>query len=188
MKISNSLKIKDLFTNELNIEYAIRGKDELPPIDELNICRNDEYKYYDGISSFYYYTFKNECPVCGAETTPMNRIRIKMTPEIHKIIDKIERKANLNFLNSVDFPKLVRGEEDVGLVRVKEGLKDHAEENCIFLDAKEDFKYYFYEKNQSFNIDDISSKVLKGSGYEYYKNPKLLIKHNNIVPEAIYTE
>ena len=29
---------------------------------------------------------------------------------------------------------------------------------------------------------------MKGNDYEYYKEPKLLIKHNNIIPEAIYTE
>lgn len=37
-------------------------------------------------------------------------------------------------------------------------------------------------------LEEISADELKGENYEYYMNKKLLIKHNSIVPETIYTE
>jgi hypothetical protein len=71
---------------------------------------------------------------------------------------------------------------------VREGIKAHPNENCLFINAKDDFNYYHMKKNKSFDIDSINSESLKGKDYRYYKGKKLLIKHNNIIPQALYTE
>ena len=52
--------------------------------------------------------------------------------------------------------------------------------------AKDDFKYYHIKGKKSFNLEEINANSLKGENYEYYTGPKLLIKHNNIVPETIF--
>lgn len=83
---------------------------------------------------------------------------------------------------------MIRGEEDAGLKQVKAILNKDLKGSCYFINAKDDFRYYYIEKKRSFNIEEISDSVLKGNNYEYYKEPKLLIKHNNIIPEAIYTD
>jgi hypothetical protein len=83
---------------------------------------------------------------------------------------------------------MIRGEEDQGLRNVRNLIENNIDQSCFFVNAKEDFQYYYLDKNKSFNIENISQKSLKGNNYEYYKGPKLLIKHNNIIPEAIYTE
>jgi len=135
----------------------------------------------------YAYTRDIKCPYCSVQTFELNRIRIKPSREKYRIIEKIEKIGDLNYLNVRDFPKMVRGEEDKGLKEVKYVLKDNLSGSCNFINAKEDFKHYYIQANKSFNIEKIEAKILKGKNYEYYTSPKLLIKHNNIIPEAIFT-
>jgi hypothetical protein len=104
------------------------------------------------------------------------------------LINKIEQNGNLNYLNVCDFPKLIRGEEDKGLRAIKAIIENHIQGSCIFLNAKNDFMHYHYQRKKSFDIDKINPKKLKGNDYEYYLKPKLLIKHNNTYPVAVYTE
>jgi len=47
---------------------------------------------------------------------------------------------------------------------------------------------YHYKRNKFFDIEKIKPEKLKGTNYEYYNKPKLLIKHNNTYPAAVYTE
>ncbi len=186
---SKKIKIKDIFENRVIIEYdQIENTEESIRLDQLRVCLNQNCDYYDGIASFYYYTFNEKCPICTKDTLQLNRIRIKPSIEIFDLINKIEETGNLNYLNTKDFPKMVRGEEDIGLSEVKKKLGDNLDGSCIFIDAKEDMRYYYFEKNKSFNIEEISSSILKGDNYEYYRNSKLLIKHNSIIPETLYTE
>ena len=67
-------------------------------------------------------------------------------------------------------------------------MKNHDKATCFFISARNDFSYFFIKKNKSFNIEEIEATSLKGNNFEYYLSPKLLIKHNNIIPEVIYTE
>ncbi len=157
-------------------------------VDNLRICFNKDCPLCNNSKKMHVYTFKSKCPYCQKKTLKINRIRIK--PDIIKfqIINKIERIANLNYLNPIDFPKMIRGEEDQGLKNVKKLLKNDVKESCLFLNAKTDFKYYYLKRSKSLNIELINPNILKGDNYEYYRGPRLLIKHNNIIPEAIYTE
>lgn len=157
-------------------------------LDSLNICYNKKCKSNSPGKKFYFYTFKSKCPYCNSKTTPMNRIRLRVTSLNLSILQKIETMGNLNYLNMSDFPKLKRGEEHIGLKEVKKYIKRNKSNSCYFIDAKQDFKYYFLNYNKSFNLHSVDSKLLKGKNFEYYIKPKLLIKHNNIIPEAIYTE
>ncbi len=157
-------------------------------IDKLKICFNLNCPLCVNSKKLFVYTFKNKCPYCGSKTDKLFRIRIKPNDDLYQIINRIENAGDLNYLNPIDFPRMVRGEEDKGLKEVKNILKDNLEGSCFFINAKDDFKYYFINKRKSLNIEKIDSFLLKGEEYEYYVNPKLLIKHNNIVPEAIYSE
>ncbi|MFX1313384.1 MAG: Eco57I restriction-modification methylase domain-containing protein [Promethearchaeota archaeon] len=156
--------------------------------DDLRICINLECPLCVNSKKFYVYTFNKNCSFCKSKTRKLNRIRIKLSPEIHTIINKLEKEGDLNYLNISDFPKMIRGEEDKGLQLVKKNLLNSSHENCFYINAKDDFKYYYLNMCRSFNIKNIDGKLLKGDNYEYYLNPKLLIKHNNIIPEAVYTE
>ncbi|MFX0041739.1 MAG: Eco57I restriction-modification methylase domain-containing protein [Candidatus Hodarchaeota archaeon] len=156
--------------------------------DLLRICFNLKCPYCIKSKKLYFYTFNKQCPHCGFETIPLNRIRIKVDDITSQIINKIEKNGNLNYLNHLSFPKMIRGEEDNGLKHVRKMLKNNSQNSCVFISARNDFKYYYLTKTKSFNIKEIDSKLLKGNNYEYYLKPKLLIKHNNITPEAIYTE
>lgn len=157
-------------------------------VDSLKICMNARCSHYLKSKKLYAYTFKKYCPYCSSKTLTLNRIRIKPNPIYFKLINKIEKKGDLNYLNPITFPKLIRGEEDKGLRLVREKLKDHDKATCFFVSARNDFSYFFINKNKSFNIEEIEAESLKGRNFEYYLSPKLLIKHNNIIPEAIYTE
>ncbi|MFX1303528.1 MAG: class I SAM-dependent DNA methyltransferase [Promethearchaeota archaeon] len=156
--------------------------------DKLRVCFNIECPLSLKSRKLYVYTFKKICPYCGYITVDLNRIRIKPNEEVFKLIDKIENIGDLNYLNHVDFPKMIRGEEEKGLKLVRRKLRKNTYGSCFFISARNDFRYYAFKKNKSFNIEEIEAKILKGNNYEYYKKPKLLIKHNNIIPEAIYTE
>ncbi len=178
---NKSLKIYD-YPNKEIITYPNQKT------DSLKICFNSHCPLCNKSKKIYVYTFSKKCPYCGSETNKICRIRIKPTVKIYNLVNKIERSGDLNYLNIVDFPKLIRGEEDKGLNIVKKLLKADIKGTCFFINAKNDFRYYYIKKNKSFNIEEIDAKVLKGKNYEFYKNPKLLIKHNNIIPEAIFTE
>lgn len=156
--------------------------------DVLRICFNVKCPYCIKSKKLYFYTFNEICPHCKSETVPLNRIRIKTDKLTHRIINKIEKNGNLNYLNPLSFPKMIRGEEDKGLRQVRKLLKNNSKSSCLFISARNDLSYYYFTKNKSFNIKEIDSNLLKGENYEYYTKPKLLIKHNNIIPEAIYTE
>ena len=156
--------------------------------DKLRVCFNIECPLCLKSKKLYAYTFNKQCPFCESNTVELNRIRIKPKEEIYELIEKIEKVGDLNYLNPIDFPKMIRGEEENGLKLVKRKLHKDSKGSCFFISARNDFKYYTFKKIKSFNIDKINSKYLKGTDYEYYKRPKLLIKHNNIIPEALYTE
>ncbi|MFX1567885.1 MAG: Eco57I restriction-modification methylase domain-containing protein [Promethearchaeota archaeon] len=157
-------------------------------VDSLRICLNLDCPFSLRAKKLYVYSFKENCPVCGLSTLELNRIRIKPSEEIYKLIEKIENISDLNYLNPLDFPKMIRGEEEKGLKIVKENLRNDTNGSCFFISARNDFNYYNFKRNKSFKIGDVDSKILKGNNYEYYLKPKLLIKHNNIIPEALYTE
>jgi len=157
-------------------------------VDRLKICLNLNCPLCVNAKKLYAYTFEDDCPYCDSETVKLNRIRIKPNNLLYQLINKIESKGDLNYLNHKKFPRMIRGEEDAGLKQVKAILNEDLKGSCSFISAKDDFRYYYIEKKRSFNIEEISDTVLKGNNYEYYKNPKLLIKHNNIIPEAIFTE
>ncbi|MFX1444828.1 MAG: TaqI-like C-terminal specificity domain-containing protein, partial [Promethearchaeota archaeon] len=157
-------------------------------VDKLRICFNKNCPLCENAKKLFVYTFKKNCPYCSSETVKLNRIRIKINSLLFQLINKIESEGDLNYLNHINFPRMIRGEEDKGLKQVKAILNKDLNGSCYFINAKDDFRYYFIEKKRSFNIDEINDSVLKGDNYEYYKNPKLLIKHNNIIPEAIYMD
>ncbi|MFX0186296.1 MAG: class I SAM-dependent DNA methyltransferase [Candidatus Hodarchaeota archaeon] len=156
--------------------------------DSLRMCFNSNCPLCAKSKKIFVYTFNKSCPYCGFNTTKLNRIRIKTTSQIYRLINKIEKCGNLNYLNIKDFPKMIRGEEDKGLKHVKKIVNKDTNGTCFFIGAKDDFSYYYIKKNKSFNIEEIDAKILKGENYEFYTSPKLLIKHNNIIPEALYTE
>ena len=156
--------------------------------DALKVCFNSKCQMSKKSKKIYVYTFNDTCEYCGHETTLLNRIRIKPSDFTYKLINKIERTGNLNYLNIKDFPMLIRGEEDKGLKQVKKLLQPGKSGSCAFISAKGDFKYYHIKKIKSFDIEKADSNLLKGNNYEYYIGPRLLIKHNNVIPEAIYSE
>jgi hypothetical protein len=82
---------------------------------------------------------------------------------------------------------MIRGEEAKGLKQIKKIIKPNTKGSCLFLYAKDDFNYFYFNKNKSLNIENINPEILKGHNYEYYLEPKLLIKHNNIIPQAVFT-
>lgn len=156
--------------------------------DNLRICFNSNCPMSKKSKKIFVYTFSDVCEYCGHETITLNRIRIKSSDFIYKLINKIERTGNLNYLNIKDFPMLIRGEEDKGLKQVKKLLQTSNRGSCAFINAKGDFKYFHIRQIKSFDIEKIDSSLLKGNNYEYYLGPRLLIKHNNVIPEAVYSE
>jgi len=180
-KYTRDLKVLD-YPNKEIITYNNQE------FDDLKICTNPDCPLRDASKKVFVYTFTTPCPYCYQNTIKMNRIRIKPHSRILDIINKIEHSGDLNYLNIKKFPKFIRGEEDKGLKEVKKLVKSHAKDSCVYINAKEDLTYYSINKNKSFNIEKVDAKVLKGQNYEFYLNPKLLIKHNNIIPQAVYTE
>jgi len=156
--------------------------------DSLKFCNNQKCPLNSKPKKIYVYSFNDRCPYCNFKNEHLNRIRIKPNSSLLDIINKIEQDGNLNYLNVQNFPKLIRGEEDKGLKAVKAIVGNHVEGSCIFLNAKNDFMDYHYQSNKSLDLEKINSKILKGDNYEYYLKPKLLIKHNNTYPVAVYTE
>ncbi|MFW9950260.1 MAG: TaqI-like C-terminal specificity domain-containing protein, partial [Candidatus Thorarchaeota archaeon] len=171
-----------LYPNDKIISYTDQN------YDNLNVCLNISCPLCSAVQKVYVYTFESKCPYCGKPTIKLNRIRIKINKFDKKIIDKIEITGNLNFLNVKDFPKLIRGEEAKGLKEIRKLVKVKARGSCYFIYAKDDFHYYYYKTNKYFDLFELDPKMLKGENYEYYTKPKLLIKHNNIIPQASYSE
>ncbi|MFX0028761.1 MAG: class I SAM-dependent DNA methyltransferase [Candidatus Hermodarchaeota archaeon] len=157
-------------------------------VDTLRICLNYSCPLCVKTKKLYAYTFKKRCPYCGLETIALNRIRIKPNPLLFQLITNIEMKGDLNYINPINFPKMIRGEEDKGLQVIKKKLKHDNIGSCFFLNARNDFSYFYIAPNKSINLEEFNPNDLKGDDFEYYISPKLLIKHNNIVPEAIFTQ
>ena len=210
---ANLLEIYDLgpklfkkATNEVHILIFEKKSGNLPPLkvfkypdekvisypgqkfDNLRICLNTSCPLCSNTQKIHVYTFKLKCPYCVSNTNELHRIRISGNNKIQQVIEKIEKEGDLNLLNIKDFPNMIRGEEANGLVEVKKLLKAKTGGSCNFIYAKDDFQYYYYAKNKSFDLDMVDSKTLKGQNFEYYTQPKLLIKHNTILPQAAYSE
>ncbi len=156
-------------------------------VDSLKLCFNLNCPLSLKSKKLYVYTFNKRCPHCNSNTYDLNRIRIKPKRKLYQILEKIEKTGDLNYLNPIDYPRMIRGEEDDGLNLVKRKLRKDTSGSCFFISARNDFNYYILNKNKSFNIEELDPKILKGNNYEYYRKPKLLIKHNNIIPEATFT-
>ncbi|MBY9018182.1 MAG: N-6 DNA methylase [Candidatus Lokiarchaeota archaeon] len=156
--------------------------------DKLRICQGSNCPLSNKSKKIYVYTKEKNCPSCKNETLQLNRIRIKANDEILDLVGKIEDIGDLNYINTLDFPYFIRGEEDKGLKEIRNIIKAHANDTCLFINAKDDFDYYSIKPHKSFDIKSISPQTLKGRNYEYYLCKKLLIKHNNVIPQAIYTE
>jgi tRNA1(Val) A37 N6-methylase TrmN6 len=156
--------------------------------DDLKICNNSKCLMTDRVKKIYPYTKLDNCPFCHTKTVPLNRIRIKSNRNILELANKLESNGDVNYINIKDFPKFIRGEEYKGLKAVKEILTTKLNHSCYFINAKDDFDYYLMRKNKSFDIETINPSSLKGNAYEFYKNKKLLIKHNNVFPQALYSE
>jgi len=156
--------------------------------DKLRICQSSNCPLSNKSKKIHVYTKEKNCPSCKNETLQLNRIRIKATADILDLINKIEDVGDLNYINTLDFPYFIRGEEDKGLKEIRAIIKDHANDTCLFINAKDDFDYFSIKPNKSFDIESISPQTLKGRNYEYYNGQKLLIKHNNVIPQAIYTD
>ncbi len=157
-------------------------------VDSLRICFNSMCPLSSHKKKIYVYTWDRICPYCDSKTTPLNRIRIKTNREILNLINKIEFTGDLNYLNIKDIPNMIRGEEDKGLRHLLSLVEGNTNNSCFFIKAKEDFDYYNFKRNKSFNIENANPKILKGKSFEYYTNPKLLIKHNNIFPQATFSK
>jgi len=157
-------------------------------VDSLRICFNSTCPLSSHKKKIHVYTRDRACPYCNSKTTPLNRIRIKTNREIIDLINKIEITGDLNYLSIKHIPNMIRGEEDKGLRHILSLLEENTNNSCFFIKAKEDFDYYNFKRNKSFNIKIANPKILKGKNLEYYTNPKLLIKHNNIFPQATFSK
>jgi hypothetical protein len=156
-------------------------------VDSLRICFNSTCPLSSHKKKIYAYTWDKTCPYCDSKTTPLNRIRIKTNRKIIDLINKIEIAGNLNYLSIKHIPNMIRGEEDKGLRQILSLIEENTNNSCFFIKAKEDFDYYYFKRNKSFNIEMANPKILKGKNFEFYTDPKLLIKHNNIFPQATFS-
>ena len=177
---------KDLKVYTFPEKEIIRYKGQ--NFDDLRICVNSNCPHINLTKNYFLYTYQERCPSCNSTTIPLNRIRIKSPDHIFNLATQIEQKGDLNYLNINEFPELIRGEEAEGLKKVKQALEEATSGDCYYIDAKYDFQYFYFQKSQKFNLKSINAEILKGSSKEYYTEPKLLIKHNNIYPEALFTE
>jgi len=181
VNVKKNLKVLSFPSNEI-ITY------DKQVFDDLKICKNSKCQMTDRLKKIYPYTKLDECPFCNSKTIPLNRIRIKSNRNVLKLTNKIESNGDLNYINIQDFPNFIRGEEYKGLKAVKQLLTTSLDHSCYFINAKDDFDYYLMKKNKTFKIEALDPRILKGNAYEYYKNKKLLIKHNNVIPQALYSE
>ena len=183
---NKSDKIKDIevfqYPNTRIIKYAAQK------VDTLRVCFNKTCPLSAHTKKIYAYIPDLNCPYCNSKTIALNRIRIKPDKKILNLINKIEQSGDVNYLNIERIPNMIRGEEDKGLKQVIDLIEENTGNNCYFIKAKGDFNYYYFSKNKSFNIENADPKVLKGASFEYYTNPKLLIKHNSIFPQSVFSK
>ncbi len=157
-------------------------------VDSLRVCFNKTCPLSDHAKKIYAYIPELNCPYCNSKTIALNRIRIKPDEKILNLINKIEKSGDVNYLSIERIPNMIRGEEANGLKQVRKLIEKNTNNNCYFIKAKEDFTYYYFNKNKSFDIEKANPRVLKGTNFEFYTNPKLLIKHNSIFPQSIFSK
>ncbi len=157
-------------------------------VDTLRICFNKICPLSVHAKKIYAYVYDLNCPYCNSKTFALNRIRIKPDKKILNLINKIEKSGDVNYLNINRFPNMIRGEEDKGLKHVRTLIEQNTSNNCYFIKAKGDFNYYFFNKEKSFDIEKADPRILKGTNFEFYTNPKLLIKHNSIFPQSVFSK
>ena len=157
-------------------------------VDSLRVCFNKTCPLSAHPKKIYAYIPELNCPYCNFKTIALNRIRIKPDKKILNLINKIEKSGDVNYLNIERIPNMIRGEEANGLKQVRALIEENANNSCYFIKAKGDFSYYYFTKDKSFNIDKTDPKILKGTDFEYYINPKLLIKHNSIFPQSVFSK
>ncbi|MFX0022435.1 MAG: class I SAM-dependent DNA methyltransferase, partial [Candidatus Hermodarchaeota archaeon] len=110
-------------------------------VDSLRVCFNINCPLCLKSKKLYVYTFDHKCPYCNSNTKELNRIRIKPRRKILQILEKLEKTGDLNYLNPVDYPRMIRGEEENGLREVKRKLKKDTTGSCFFISARNDFNY-----------------------------------------------
>lgn len=183
-KKSKMIKDLDIFQypNTEIIRYSTQK------VDSLRICFNKSCPLCAHGKKIYAYIPDLNCPYCNSKTVALNRIRIKPNQNVLNLINKIETLGDLNYLNIERIPSMIRGEEDKGLEQVLNLVEENSTNSCYFVKAKSDFNYYYIKKDKTFNIEIIAPKVLKGNNLEFYINPKLLIKHNSIFPQSVFSE
>ena len=213
LSLANLLKIYDvgpnLFakaTNEVQILFYEKKSDRIEDIevyqypnteiikysdqkvDSLRACFNKACPLSAHAKKIYAYIQDLSCPYCNSKTIALNRIRIKPNKKILNLVNKIENSGDLNYLNIERIPHMIRGEEDKGLRQVLDLIEKNTKNNCYFIKAKGDFNYYYINKDKSFDINKTNPKILKGTNFEFYTNPKLLIKHNSIFPQSVFSK
>ena len=213
LSLANLLKIYDvgpnLFakaTNEVQILFYEKKSDRIEDIevyqypnteiikysaqkvDSLRACFNKACPLSVHAKKIYAYIPDLSCPYCNSKTIALNRIRIKPNKKILNLVNKIENSGDLNYLNIERIPHMIRGEEDKGLRQVIDLIEKNTKNNCYFIKAKGDFNYYYINKDKSFDINKTNPKILKGTNFEFYTNPKLLIKHNSIFPQSVFSK
>ena len=178
--------IKDLevfqYPNTEVIKYSAQK------VDFLRICFNKACPLSVHAKKIYAYIPDLSCPYCNSKTIALNRIRIKPVKKILNLINKIETSGDVNYLNIERIPNMIRGEEAKGLKQVRDLIEENTNNSCYFIKAKGDFNYYYFNKEKSFNIEKADPGILKGTNFEYYTRPKLLIKHNSIFPQSIFSK
>ncbi len=157
-------------------------------VDSLRVCFNKSCPLSAHPKKIYAYIPDLNCPYCNSKTIALNRIRIKPNMKILNLVNKIENSGDVNYLNIERIPNMIRGEEDKGLRQVIDLIEKNTKNNCYFIKAKGDFNYYYINKDKSFDIEKTDPKILKGINFEFYTNPKLLIKHNSIFPQSIFSK
>jgi len=182
-KKSNSVKDLDIYQypNTEIIKYSSQK------VDSLRACFNKACPLNAHHKKIYAYIPDLNCPYCNSKTIALNRIRIKPNEKVLNLVNKIENSGDLNYLNIKRIPKMIRGEEDKGLRQVIDLIENNTKNNCFYIKAKGDFNYYYINKDKSFDIYKTDPKILKGVNFEYYTNPKLLIKHNSIFPQSVFS-
>ena len=178
--------IKDLevfrYPNTEIVKYAAQK------VDTLRVCFNKTCPLSAHAKKIYAYIHDMNCPYCNSKTIALNRIRIKPDKKILNLINKIEKSGDVNYLNIERIPNMIRGEEAKGLKQVRALIEENTKNSCYFIKAKEDFNYYYFNKDKSFDIEKADPEILKGTNFEFYTNPKLLIKHNSIFPQSIFSK
>ena len=183
-KKSDTIKDIEVFQYP-NTEIVIYASQK---VDTLRVCFNKTCPLSAHAKKIYVYTPELNCPYCNSKTIALNRIRIKPDTKILNLINKIEKLGDLNYLNIERIPNMIRGEEDKGLKQVRALIEENTKNSCYFIKAKENFSYYHFTKDKSFDIEKANPRILKGTNFEFYTNPKLLIKHNSIFPQSIFSK